>query len=62
MPFTDALTTGADGGPALVRIRTERADGAVRAADGRLLALGRQARAMRAARPAAQPAAGTVNS
>ncbi|MFE2042051.1 hypothetical protein ACFXAZ_14195 [Streptomyces sp. NPDC059477] len=67
--FTDALTPGADGAPALVRIRTERADGAwavddsaVWAADGRLLALGRQARVVRAARPVAQPAAGTVNS
>ncbi|MEV7285025.1 thioesterase family protein [Streptomyces sp. NPDC093252] len=58
--FTDALTAAAPEGPALVRIRTERADGAwavddsaVWAADGRLLALGRQARLIRAARPAA---------
>ncbi|MEU9338526.1 thioesterase family protein [Streptomyces sp. NPDC048290] len=63
--FTDALTAAAPEGPALVRIRTERADGAwavedsaVWSADGRLLALGRQARLIRAA----QPAAGTVNS
>ncbi|MDI9833144.1 thioesterase family protein [Streptomyces sp. KAU_LT] len=62
--LTDALDEGAPDGWALVRIRTEHAgggwavdDSVVWAADGRLLALGRQSRVVRP-----QPAAGTVNS
>ncbi|MFJ4686776.1 acyl-CoA thioesterase [Streptomyces sp. NPDC088789] len=64
--FTDTLTAADDDGWALVRIRTQRADdawavddSAVWATDGRLLALGRQARVVRAGQTAA---AGTVNS
>lgn len=58
--FTDALDAGGSllGGWALVRIRTDHAgagwavdDSAVWAADGRLLALGRQSRVVRGARP-----------
>ncbi|WP_128429770.1 acyl-CoA thioesterase [Streptomyces cyaneus] len=62
--LTDALDGGAHEGWALVRIRTEHAgggwavdDSAVWSADGRLLALARQSRVVRA-----QPAAGSVNS
>ncbi|MFJ5263258.1 acyl-CoA thioesterase [Streptomyces sp. NPDC088387] len=57
--FTDALAAGpVDGGWALVHMRNERAGGAwavddcaVWSADGRLLALGRQARVVRDPRP-----------
>ncbi|MEV0175869.1 thioesterase family protein [Streptomyces sp. NPDC050803] len=62
--LTDALDADAPDGWALVRIRTDHAgagwavdDSAVWAADGRLLALGRQSRVVRG-----QPAAGSVNS
>ncbi|GAA4061471.1 acyl-CoA thioesterase II [Streptomyces shaanxiensis] len=62
--LTDALDDGTHEGWALVRIRTEHAgngwavdDSAVWSADGRLLALARQSRVVRA-----QPAAGSVNS
>ncbi|WP_374202000.1 hypothetical protein [Streptomyces sp. AC550_RSS872] len=62
--LTDAFDDGAHEGWALVRIRTEQAgggwavdDSAVWSADGRLPALARQARVVRA-----QPAAGSVNS
>lgn len=62
--LTDALDDGVHEGWALVRIRTEHAgsgwavdDSAVWSADGRLLALARQSRVVRA-----QPAAGSVNS
>lgn len=62
--LTDAFDDGTHEGWALVRIRTEQAgggwavdDSAVWSADGRLLALARQARVVRA-----QPAAGSVNS
>ncbi|MET8244348.1 hypothetical protein ABZV31_07880 [Streptomyces sp. NPDC005202] len=56
--FTDALDHGAFEGWALVRIRTQQAgagwavdDSAVWAVDGRLLALARQARVIRATSP-----------
>ncbi|MER6283197.1 acyl-CoA thioesterase [Streptomyces sviceus] len=56
--FTDALDEGVGDGWTLVRIRTDRAgagwavdDSAVWAADGRLLALGRQSRVVRGERP-----------
>ncbi|NUP16407.1 MAG: thioesterase family protein [Streptomyces sp.] len=62
--LTDALDHGAHDGWALVRIRTEHAgsgwavdDSAVWSADGRLLALARQSRVVRA-----RPADGTANS
>ncbi|MGW5174159.1 acyl-CoA thioesterase [Streptomyces sp. NPDC004082] len=62
--FTDALTGGAPGGWALVRMRTERAgggwaidDSAVWSSDGRLLAVARQARVVLDPTPGTDPGA-----